>query len=301
MKRIPIKAILMAIFCNILFGSAFPAIKLGYEAFNISDSVLLKILFAGIRFFISGVIVLIYGFIKNRKVPVLNRKNWKPIGAVAVFYTFLQYIFFYVGLSNTSGASGSIINSASVFIAVILAHFLYQNDKLNPSRIWGALLGFGGVLFATLANDRMSGFSFLGEGFILIAATCFVVGSIFNKKATQNTDSITVTAYNLLIGGGLLILLGLFDTQNTLTVTPAGILVLLYLCLVSAIGFTLWSHLLRQYPLGKISVYNFIIPISGTLLSALMLNENIMRYQYLLALVLVSIGIVLVNKEQKKI
>ncbi len=299
MKKIPLNAILMAIFCNILFGSAFPAIKLGYEAFGITDSVFMKVLFAGIRFFISGVIVFIYGIVKRKKVPCFERKNALNIGATAVFYTFLQYIFFYVGLSNTSGASGSIINSASVFIAVILAHFLYKNDRLTLGRVLGSLIGFSGVLFATLANDHMRGFSFYGEGFILIAATCFVVGSVFNKKAAKEADSITVTAYNLLIGGGLLILLGLCGSKEALVVTPAGIAVLLYLCLVSAIGFTLWSNLLRQYPLGKISIYNFIIPVSGTLLSALVLNENILRYQYLLALLLVCAGIILVNKEQK--
>lgn len=299
MKSLPLKAVLMAIFCNILFGSAFPAIKLGYEAFGITDSVLMQVLFAGIRFFISGIIVFIYGWIRNRRVPAFAAKNALNIGATALLYTFLQYIFFYLGLSNTGGASGSIINSSSVFIAVILAHFLYRNDRLTPGRILGSVLGFGGVLFATLANDRMEGFSFWGEGFILIAATCFVVGSVFNKKATKLDDSITVTAYNLLIGGGLLILLGLWGGTAGLVINPKGILILLYLCMVSAVGFTVWSSLLRHYPLGKISIYNFIIPVSGTVLSALTLRENILRYEYLLALALVSIGIILVNKEQK--
>ena len=59
MNKLPPKAVLAAIFCNILFGSAFPMIKLGYEFFSISEDVFSKILYAGIRFFIAGIIVFI--------------------------------------------------------------------------------------------------------------------------------------------------------------------------------------------------------------------------------------------------
>ena len=48
MNRLPIRAVIAAIFCNVLFGSAFPMIKLGYDYFNISGDVFSKILYAGI-------------------------------------------------------------------------------------------------------------------------------------------------------------------------------------------------------------------------------------------------------------
>lgn len=295
-NTLPIKAVVAAVFCNILFGSAFPAIKIGYEAFGIGDDVFMKILFAGIRFFLSGIIVLLITGAKMHCFPAVERRSIPDIFCVAFFYTFLQYIFFYVGLSNTSGASGSIVNSASVFITVVLAHFLYRDDKLNGRKVLGAVLGFGGVLFATLANDRMNGFSFRGEGFILIAATCYCVGSVFIKRAGRLLESFTITTWNLLIGGALLMALGVAGSGQSLKVTGFGLAVLLYLCLISSVGVTIWSDLMRKYPLGKISVYSFVIPVSGTILSAMLLHENILKWQYLLALVLVCAGIVIVNR-----
>ncbi|MBQ9748655.1 MAG: DMT family transporter [Clostridia bacterium] len=295
---IPIRAILMAVFCNILFGSAFPMIKIGYTCFGIGDDAFVQILFAGIRFLIAGVFVFLVTLGKDRRVPRIAKGNGGMLLLVAVFYTFLQYIFFYIGLSNTSGASGSVMNATSTFIAVILAHFIYPDDRLTAGKIVGVLLGFAGVLFAVLVGDGMGGFSPFGEGFILISATCFVIGSVLNKKATKRNDSFTVTAYNLMIGGALLITLGLLGGGATLTFRPMGVLVLLYLAMVSAVGFTIWSTLLRKYPVGEISIYNFVIPISGTILSSLFLRENIFKWQFLLALALVCAGIIFVNRKK---
>ncbi|MBQ1944693.1 MAG: EamA/RhaT family transporter, partial [Ruminococcus sp.] len=48
-----------AIFCTLLWGTAFPFIKLGYAAFAAADSDIgAKLLFAGLRFFIAGLMVL---------------------------------------------------------------------------------------------------------------------------------------------------------------------------------------------------------------------------------------------------
>ena len=295
MTRLPAKAVFAAVFCNILFGSAFPMIKLGYEFFGITTDVFSKILYAGIRFFIAGVIVFAIDAVSRKKLPTVGKNNFLNVALLGVTYTFLQYIFFYIGLSNTTGASGSVVNSASAFTAILLAHFIYPDDRLNFRKIAGCVLGFSGVALACFAGGEFSGIRFGGEGFILIAGTFFVIGSVMNKRASRHSGSLTVTAYNLLIGGFLLIVTGFFGYNGEIAVTTEGALVLLYLVLVSSVGVTLWSTLLKHYPIGKLSVYNFIIPVSGTLLSGLFLRENIFIWQYMVALLLVSTGILTVN------
>ena len=295
MKRLPVKAVFAAIFCNILFGSAFPMIKLGYEFFGISDDVFSKILYAGIRFFIAGIIVFIIDSVKGKKIAAVGKNNLLNVVLLGLTYTFLQYIFFYVGLSNTTGASGSVVNSASAFVAIILAHFIYPDDNLNFKKIAGCILGFSGVALACFAGGEISSFRFNGEGFIVVAGLFFVIGSVINKKASRFNGSFTVTAYNLLIGGFFLIVTGLLGYNGEIKLSFGGVLVLLYLVLVSSVGVTIWSTLLKSYPIGKLSVYNFIIPVSGTLLSGIFLQENIFIWQYMLALILVSAGILTVN------
>lgn len=215
-------AVLLAIFCNLLWGSAYPAIKAGYTLFQITDSLFMKLLFAGVRFLLAGILVLLAAGWKRRGIPRISRGNRVTVLLMALIYTALQYVFFYVGLSNTTGANGSIVNSTTTFMAVILAHFLYPDDRLNMRKVTGGLLGFGGVLLVTLGNGK-AGFSFQGEGFILIAAACFVAGSAISKKAAQKDDSMTVTGYNLLIGGAVLIAAGLAGGARLTAVSLSGL------------------------------------------------------------------------------
>ena len=300
MKKIftnPLYVTLLAILCNFLWGSAYPSVKIGYELFNITDSVFEKLFFAGLRFMAAGVMVLIVSWLTHRKFPRVSKAGAPYVLLMALIYTAVQYIFFYVGLSNTSGANGSIVNSIQTFFAVILAHFVYKDDKLNTRKIIGTALGFAGVLAVTMGSGAAQ-LKLTGEGFILLAALSFVIGSMISKKATQTDDAMSVTGYNLLIGGAVLTAIGVIGGGEFTTVTAAGIGVLAYLSFLSAAAFTIWTMLLQYNPIGKIAVFNFIIPVSGTLLSAVLLGEDIFEVRYLVSLVLVCAGIVIVNKSK---
>lgn len=285
--------VVTAVFCNLLWGSAYPSIKIGYSLFNITDSVAQKLFFAGLRFAAAGIMVLAAAIAVNKKVPVLNRKNAAKITVIGLIYTALQYVFFYIGLSNTTGANGSIVNSSTTFMALAAGYFVYK-EPVGLKKAVGAIIGFAGVLIVFLGNG-IGGVSFTGEGFILIAAACFVAGSMLSKSATVSTDAMTVTGYNLLIGGLVLLAAGIAGGGVIDTVNTKGVLILIYLAFLSAAAFTLWTILLKKSSVGSISVFNFIIPVSGTILSAIFMKENIYNLRYLISLVLVCIGIVLVN------
>lgn len=290
----PIWVVIIAVFCNILWGSAFPFVKIGYDLFQITTSVSDKLLFAGVRFFLSGIILLLGYLLLYRKVPKLHKGNIQNVVSLGIVQTTFQYIFFYIGLSNTTSTNGSIVNSTNVFLSAILAHFVYTNDKMNFRKSVGCLLGFCGVIFVTLGQGSAR-FSLDGEGFIIVAGLMFAIGSVLSKKATKTDESWVVTAYNLTLGGGILILAGLLFGGSLHVITREGSLVLFYLALLSAISFTLWTMLLTYNNMGKICIYNFVIPVAGTLLSGLVLHENILKVRYLISLICVCTGIFIVN------
>lgn len=75
--------------------------------------------------------------------------------------------------------------------------------------------------------------------------------------------------------------------------------ILLWLAFVSAAAFTIWTALLKYHPASKITVFNLLVPIFGTVLSGLMLGENVFRIETLVSLVLISLGIAAVNFQKK--
>ena len=299
-----INIVIIAIICTFLWGSAFPAVKLGYELFNITSiDVGGKLIFAGYRFFLAGIFVLTLQLIMKENIFKLTSKDIKEITILGVGQTTLQYIFFYLGLTYTTGVRGSIMNGTSTFFSIILAHFVYKNDKLNFNKILGCILGFLGVILANLGGGSSffdGGFSFKGEGLIVLASFTLSVSALYSKKISQNKDAYTVTGYQLAIGGLILTIIGYVLGGKLTNFTFKSTSLLIYMALLSAIAFALWSQLLKYNKVGVISVFNFLIPVFGTILSAIILNENIFDIKILIALLLVCTGIYLVYRRKKE-
>lgn len=299
MKRLPIKIMILAALCNILFGSAIPAIKLGYDLFGMEGDIFSSILYAGIRFFSAGVAVFIFTSLYEKKLPSFKKQNALDVVLLGVVYIFLQYLFFYIGVSNVPGTVSTLLTSSSVFISIILAHFIYKDDKITLAKAIGSIIGFAGVFMVCVSGLSGKGFTFTGEGFVFVSSFMFVLGSVINKKVTKSISSFVSTAYNLLIGGLLLIIVGFSGYNGGIEVTFSGCLALMYLIFVSSFATTLWCTLVKNYPIGDLSIFNFLIPVSGAIFSGILLKENIFNLKYILSLLLVCTGIIAVNFKVK--
>ncbi|HKL57610.1 MAG TPA: DMT family transporter, partial [Sphaerochaeta sp.] len=256
------------------------------------------ILFAGIRFFFSGLLLVAYHVATTKRLPTIKKQNYHWVLILALVQTTAQYFFAYIGVANTTGAAATIFSSVSACYAVVLAHFFFTNDKLNTQKVVGSVVCVFGIFISTLGQGSIR-FSLNGEGMLLVSQLCFAIGSVFNKKITQSDGPLAVTSYNLTLGGLVLIVIGLGGGGKLAVVTLPGLLVLGYLALLSALAFTLWSQVLKFHPVGKVSVFTFIVPIAGTLFSALVLGEDIMHIKYPISLVLVTLGIYIIHLRRK--
>ena len=292
-----------ALLCCALWGSAFPCIKIGYQLFEIgAKDVATQILFAGARFFLAGVLAILIGSVLNKK-PLLPRKE--AIGRIvwlSFLQTVLQYLFFYIGLAHTSGVKASIIEGVNVFIAILVASLIFHQEKLTARKMIGCVIGFAGVVLVNVNGSGMdAGISFFGEGFIFLSTVAYAFSSVFLKRYAKEDNPVMLSGYQFVTGGIIMMLCG-FGMGGTLThVTPAGIAMLLYLALVSAVAYSLWGVLLKYNPISKVAVFGFMNPVFGVILSAILLNEaGTIGAMCLVALVLVCVGIYIVNKGERR-
>ena len=292
-----------ALLCCALWGSAFPCIKIGYQLFKIgAKDVATQILFAGARFFLAGVFAILIGSVLNKK-PLLPRKG--AIGRVvwlSFLQTVLQYLFFYIGLAHTSGVKASIIEGVNVFIAILVASLIFHQEKLTARKMIGCVIGFAGVVLVNVNGSGMdAGFCFSGEGFIFLSTVAYAFSSVFLKRYSKEDNPVMLSGYQFVTGGIIMMLCG-FGMGGTLThVTLAGIAMLLYLALVSAVAYSLWGVLLKYNPISKVAVFGFMNPVFGVILSAILLNEaGTIGAMCMVALVLVCVGIYIVNKGERR-
>ncbi|MFZ2295775.1 MAG: DMT family transporter [Polaromonas sp.] len=291
---------LLATLCCLLWGSAYPAIKNGYALFNIAaDDIASKLVFAGYRFMFAGLVLLVIAAL-GRKSLRLDRRTIGQVSLLGLSQTSLQYVFFYIGLAYATGVKSSIMNATGTFFSVLLAHYIYKNDRLSFNKVLGCAVGFIGVMVVNFSAGLLSfDFALVGEGFIVIAAFILSAASIYGKKVSQHVDSVVLTGYQLALGGLALLLIGL-ATGGTLTgFTLKSTALLAYLVVLSSAAFSLWTILLKYNRVSMVTVFNFMIPVFGTMLSALFLDERFLEWKNAVALVLVCYGIWLVTKEEK--
>ena len=297
---------LCAIFCCILWGSAFPCVKIGYELFGVNKSHAPSLmLFAGIRFTLAGVLVIAFGSITKRKFLTFKPKNCWRIGVVALFQTVLQYTCFYIGVANTTGVKSSVLNGLGVFFTILSACFIFRTEKFNLIKLLGCILGFGGIVLINLGGDFSFDFTLLGEGCVILSGLSSAVAAGFVKIFSKHEDTTALCGYQFFFGGIVLTIIGL-SLGGTLTEISAGaVFLLIYLAFLSACAFTLQGTLLRYNPVSKVAVFKSTNPLFGALFSAIILKEYKQLFSIftLVALLLVCCGIFIINKfgEKRKI
>ena len=253
-----------------------------------------QILFAGYRFFLAGAITFVIACLLEKRVIRISTPSIPYIMGIGFLQTTLQYVFFYIGLSHLTGTKGSIINASSAFVSIVLAHFIIKDEKMTFKKGAGCLIGFAGVVIINLGGINSS-FSFMGEGMIIISTALYGVSSVLMKLILRRGTPMAITAYQLLFGGAVLVVMGLAAGGRVIGFDGASVALLIYMALISTVGFSIWTALLKYNPVGKVAVFGFSIPVFGVLLSSLFLGEAVLSFQNLSALLCVSVGILIVN------
>lgn len=304
--RINTRLILLAVSCCLLWGTAIPVLKISYQAIGLAlDDVYSKMVFAGMRFMLSGVLVFIYYIIRHKKIPSIDKVSILPFIIFGILNTALQYAFFYTGVANTTAIKGVLLDTAKPLIVVVLAHFIYKNDKININKTLGLVLGFAGIIIVNInqmnASNLSVKFSFYGEGFLLLASLASAIAVIYGKSLSLKYEPIVMNCYQFIFGSTLLLLVGLIGAGGFhLKFNLIAIILLLYSAILSAVAFVIWYSLLQKYKATSVTIYLFLIPVFGTIISSIILPTEVINIRVLISLILSSLGIFLVNKQVHK-
>ena len=294
---------LLAMLCCFLWGSATPAIKIGYEVFGIASSDTVSIiLFAGIRFFFAGILVILVQSVMAGHMIKPEKGSFPSIFKLSLAQTIVQYFCFYVGLAHTSGVTGTIISGASGFFSILLASLLFRYEKLTGAKVAGCIMGFGGLIImnVSFSGGTVFHFSLMGEGLVLLSTISLALSGILVKKYSARFSVVMLSGYQFILGGLVMIVTGLLaGGRIRLSADISSYVLLLYMALISAVAYSVWGILMKYNPVSRVSIFSFMTPLFGVLLSAIFLGEieQALQLNKLLALVLVSAGIYVVNRK----
>lgn len=292
----PLFVTLFALTAAIVWGWAYPLIKLGMAEYGIGAEMTgSKMLFAGIRFMLSGLIILAVAWRTHRSFHIRFTLDWGFLMAFALLNTTLHYAFFYFGLSHSAGSRAAILNSLSTFLVVLLACVFFKSDRLTTRKVVGCAVGFAGILTLNIGGADSGALTWLGDGMIILNALCGAFAGLMVRGVSKRIDVFVGTGLSLAIGGTLLIVPGIAIGGTLPRVTWLGAVYLVLLIGISTIGFTLYNKLISVNPVGKVAIYNSLIPVVGAVTSCLCLGEPFYS-KYALAGTLAALGIYIINK-----
>ena len=295
----PLVMIILAFFCQGLWGIVFPVIKKGYELFSISGPGS-TLLFAAIRFMVAGALLLAVDTVVEKRFPVLKRKEYGSVLFFGSIQTGLAYALQYIAMIRAASINCSILNGTGVIFSTIFAHLLFPDDRLTLKKAVGAIVGFMGVLVCFLWGGKGESFTLFGEGLELISIITFVFGSNISRLITKDIKPVVASGYNLLIGGFELFVLGLILGGRIGWGGFYGLLCLVFLSLTSSLCLYLWTALIKENTVSRIAVFQCVNPITGAIAASLLLGENVFQPKYIISVLLVVISIIIITKGGKK-
>lgn len=293
----------VALICCILWGSAFSGVKVGYEWIGIAaGDWASQMVFAGVRFFLAGVMAILAGSAAERRLLLPTRSAVPKFMIISTFQTILQYFFYYIGLAHTTGVKAAIIVAANVFTAILISSLLYRQEALTARKIAGCVIGFAGIVLVNAAGlDGGFRFNLLGDGFIFLCTVASGFSQVYMKKYSATESPVLLSGWQFAFGGAVMWLFGAVCGGSMHLGSLRAWLILLYLAFVSAAAYSLWAKLLKYNPVSKVTVFGFLNPMCGVIISGIVLHEqNAFGLIGAVSLLLVCLGICIVNTAGKK-
>ena len=284
----------------------FGAVALtGFAVFLAFNQVVIKVTNEGIQpVFLAGVrsvgaVVCLWLWLKWRGIPVQSSRAGVIWGIFAGLIFGVQFLFLFVALDLTTVGRASIIFYSMPIWLSLLAHVMLPNDKINALKFVGLILAMSGVAWAFW--DRSSGTAILiGDLAALGGAVSWAVLTIIMKASPLNDERPEMQLFwQVLVSGPLLIVASFFFGDLIRDLQPIHIAGLIFqIVIVVTAGFVFWLWLLSIYPASSVGSFSFLSPVMSVALGWLLLGEEV-GTDILIALGLVALGIVLINRPKK--
>jgi drug/metabolite transporter (DMT)-like permease len=264
--------ILLAIIACLLWSTAYASIKIGLQY----DT---PLHFAGIRFIISGILILPFT-VKSNEYMKMIRQYWKVVAWVTILQTLINYSLFYMGLDLVPGALGAVIVGSQPLVTAVVASVMHKEDKLTARKIVTIIFGLSGVILISAGRQVFklgTALELLGVVMILAANISVATSNVIVSVRSKGMNPYVLSSSSLFIGGVILYLISFPIEGRPKDSFPLQYwLILLWLSIMAAVAFSLWFMLLQRpgVKVSELNLWKFIIPVVGAILSWLLVPDE---------------------------
>lgn len=287
-------AILSYLTVCIVWGSTYLAIRIG-----VTDMPFL--VFAGVRFFTAGSIILIASKIAGWKFPD-QLDDYKTIAFAGIMLLFVSNgLVCWAEQWIDSGLTALLLAATPLFMALI--EVIVPRDQRIGGLGWiGLVIGFLGVVYLFSPHLSLEGQTLPAMLAVLGASLNWAIASIYLKRRIVSGSMMPNVGIQMFAAGVLFLLAAVFFGGISLEeASTDGIAALLYLIFIGSIlAYTAFNYMLKALPASKAGTYAYVNPVVAVILGYLILNEIVTTQTIIAALIILG-GVVLVQVSKVKI
>jgi drug/metabolite transporter (DMT)-like permease len=282
---------LLAIIACLLWSTAYASIKIGLQY----DT---PLHFAGIRFIISGLIILPFTVKPNAYLKLI-RQYWKVVAWVTVLQTLINYSLFYMGLDLVPGAIGAVIVGSQPLVTAVVASIMHKEDKLTSKKIITIIFGLSGVILISAGRQVFklgTALELLGVVMLLAANISVATSNVIVSVRSKGMNPYVLSSSTLFIGGVILYLVSVPVEGITHDSLPLQYwLILLWLSIMASVAFSLWFMLLQRpgVKVSELNLWKFIIPVVGAILSWLLVPDENPEWLTISGMVIITASLIM--------
>lgn len=286
--------IFWAIIACLLWSTAYSTIKIGLQY----DS---PLHFAGIRFLISGILILPFTVKPSLYFSQL-KEHWRIVFWVTLLQTLMNYILFYLGLDIVPGALGAIIVGSQPLVTAVVASMMDKSEKLTRRKIVTIISGIAGVILISAGRQALklgSSIEILGVFMIFCANIAVATSNVMVSLRSKGINPLVLSSSTLFIGGAIIYLLSLAFEDIPEAPKPTEYWVtLLWLGFMAAAAFSIWFRLLQKphVKVSELNLWKFLIPVVGAILSWLLVPGENPEWLTIAGMIIISLSLIMFYK-----
>lgn len=254
---------------------------------------------AGFRSVCAFFPVLVFALIARKRLSISDGSLVPGLVSGSFFAT--EFLLLFMALDYTTVARASVFFYTMPFWVALGAHFLIPGERLTPVRLAGLAIAMAGVAYALLKDAGAAGqYAFYGDIACIVAASLWAgIALVARTTALSRSSPEMQLLYQLAVSAVTLVPISFLFGEVVREMTPGLAAIFAFQALgVVGIGFVVWFWVLSIYPASDMTSFSFLTPLFGVLFGWLILGEELTS-AIVIALVLVSVGIVMISRKPR--
>ncbi len=277
---------------SLLWGPSYLLIKMAVNGFDPFTLVFLRTGIAAI---------IIYVILQFKRITIpKSPKLWAHCFMIGLFNNSIAFICFNISLISIPTSLSALLNGTTPITTIILANLFLADERLNLNKVVGVFCGFLGfiILFAPAVMGTDSDFNTTGMLFSFMGATSYAFGNIYAKKHVQFAPPLVVPLIQLLTSCLCIMPLAFIFEAPIEDIAqakwPAWCALLSLASFGTAFGFLYYYRIILHQGATAVSMVAYLLPILGTILGVVFLNENL-DLTFFIAAAWILFGVMVAN------